>query len=129
MNFYKEFIIRSIKIINIGSATIMYFILAIIILYILDNIYGKFDIKYYEKMDNFNLSIEFLSYIWLIVVIIYIIRNIFPLLPFPFDGFFGYDHNKVKEVTSATAFSIFIYTFNERLQNYYAIIKKKFFGV
>jgi len=128
MNFYKEFIIRSIKIINIGWATVMYFILALIILHILNNIYGKPDAKYYEKMDTFNITIEFLAYIWLIGVIIYIIRNIFPLFPFLFDGIFGYDHNKVKEVTGATAFSIFIITFNDRLQNYYLILKDRLFG-
>ena len=84
--------------------------------------------KYYEKMSNLNFTIDFLSYIWLIGVIIYIARNIFPLIPFPFDGIYGFDHNKVKEVTSASVFSIFIITFNQRMQGYYTIMKKKLFN-
>jgi hypothetical protein len=128
MNIYKEFIIRSIKIINIGWATSAYFIMAILTLYILHKIYGDFDTEYYEKMPMLNLSIDFVSFVWVLGVLMYLARNIFPLIPFPFDGFLGYDHNKVKEVTSATAFSIFIVTFNSRLQGYYSIIKKKLFN-
>lgn len=128
MSLYKEIVVRSIKILNIGWSTLAYFIMAVLTLYILNKVYGEFDVKYYEKMSNLNFTIDFLSYIWLIGVIIYIARNIFPLIPFPFDGIYGFDHNKVKEVTSASVFSIFIITFNQRMQGYYTIMKKKLFN-
>lgn len=48
-------------------------------------------------------------------------------MPFPFDGFMGYDHNMVKEVTSAATFGTFVVLFNERLQGYYTVIKQKLF--
>ena len=128
MSLYKEIVVRSIKILNIGWSTLAYFIMAVLTLYILNKVYGEFDVKYYEKMSNLNFTIDFLSYIWLIGVIIYIARNIFPLIPFPFDGIYGFDHNKVKEVTSASVFSIFIITFNQRMQGYYTIMKKNLFN-
>lgn len=127
MKLFQDISLRSIKILNIGWATVAYFIMAIITIFILEKIYGRYDPKNYEKMSDFNLNVEMLSYVWLIGVLIYLARNLFPLIPFPFDGFFGYDHNKVKEVTGASAFAIFVVLFNERLQGYYSIIKKKLF--
>ena len=128
MSLYKEVVIRSIKILNIGWSTLAYFIMAVLTLYLLNKIYGEFDIKHYEKMSDFNFAVDFICYIWLIGVLIYVARNLFPLIPFPFDGVFGFDHNKVKEVTNASVFSIFIITFNKRMQGYYSIMKKKLFN-
>jgi hypothetical protein len=44
-----------------------------------------------------------------------VVRNVIPLIPFPLDGIFGFDHMMVKELTNAIAFTItFIY-----FQKYY----------
>jgi len=126
--FKKELIVRNIKILNIGWATVAYFFISIFILFILDKLFDEFDEEEYKKKQDYEIIIEFILYVWLIGVLIYIIRNLFSLVPFPFDGYMGYDHNKVKEVTSATMFSIFIVTFNKRMQGYYNTIKERFFG-
>jgi hypothetical protein len=128
MKFLEDITLRSIKILNIGWATVAYFAMAIITIFILDKVYGKFDTNRYEKMSLFDLNKSVILYVWLIGVITYFIRNLFPLVPFPFDGFMGYDHNKVKEVTSAATFGVFVVLFNERLQGYYSIIKKRMFN-
>lgn len=128
MKLLKEITLRSIKLLNIGWATVAYFAMAILTIFILDKIYGKFDPNKYEKMSILDLNNSVILYVWLIGVITYLARNLFPLLPFPFDGFMGYDHNKVKEVTTASIFGVFVVLFNERLQGYYSIIKKRIFN-
>lgn len=127
MKFYKDMCLRFIKILNIGWATIAYFIIAIITIDVIDKIYGNFDEDKYRKMSTFELNKSTLLYLWVIGVLIYIVRNIFPLIPFPLDGIMGYDHNKVQEVTSANLYAIFIMLFNKRLQGYYSIIKERLF--
>jgi hypothetical protein len=125
INYKREFIIRSIKIFNIGWAAVAYFVIAIACLFTLEKIYGKFDEKKYEKMTTIELIIEVILYLWLIGILTYIVRNFFVEIPFPFDGFMGYQHNRVKEVVNATVFSIFIVSLNPRIQGYYTLLKNR----
>jgi len=112
MNYSKEIIVRSIKIIDIGYITSLYLILGIITAYLFDKYFGVFDKKKEEEKPLFQSIIELIFQLWLIGVVIYIARNIVPLIPFPLNGIYGFDHSKVKELTSAVAFSIsFMYFF------------------
>lgn len=56
MKFYKDMCLRFIKILNIGWATIAYFIIAIITIDVIDKIYGNFDEDKYRKMSTFELN-------------------------------------------------------------------------
>jgi hypothetical protein len=115
MNYKKEIIIRSIKIVDIGYITIIYFILGLILAKLCDKYLGNFDINKEKKKPILRSIFELCLYLWFIGVIIYVVRNIVPLIPFPLDGVYGFEHLRVKEVTSATVFTIsFIY-----FQKYY----------
>lgn len=124
-NLGREFFIRSTKILNIGWATVAYFLIALFVLFIFEKIYGKFDEKKYEKMKTSEIIYELIIYLWIIGVVTYIVRNTFLLVPFPLDGIMGYDHKKVKEVSNATVFSIFIVALNPRIQGYYSILRNR----
>jgi len=128
IDYKREFIIRSIKIFNIGWAAVAYFILAVLVLYILERFYGKFDEKKYEKTTTFELIKETILYLWILGVTTYIARNLFAEVPFPFDGYMGYDHKRVKEVVNATVFSVFIISLNPRIQGYYKILRDRFYS-
>jgi len=115
MNYKKEIVIRSIKILDIGFITAIYLLLGIILAKICDTYLGEFDEEKENKKQLWFSILELTLYLWLIGIIIYITRNIVPLIPFPLDGIYGFDHSKVKELTSAITFSItFVY-----FQNYY----------
>jgi hypothetical protein len=117
MNYKKELIIRSIKILDIGYVTAIYFILGLILAKICDKKLGKFDKKKASKKSIFQHMIELILYLWFIGVVIYIIRNLVPLIPFPLEGIYGFKHLKVKELTSATIFSISFMYFQVYYQN------------
>ena len=116
-NFKKELIIRTIKIIDIGFITIIYFIIGIFLAKKCDNFLGKFDEVKEEKKSIYKSLIELLLYLWFIGIVIYIVRNIVPLIPFPLDGIYGFQHLKVKKVTSTSIFCIAFLYFQKHYQN------------
>ena len=117
MNLKKEFIIRSIKILDIGYITAIYIILGIVLATICDRNLGKFDEKTENNKPLYQSIIELILYLWFIGVVIYIIRNLVPLIPFPLEGVYGFKHLKVKELTTATVFSISFMYFQVYYQN------------
>lgn len=106
----KEIIIRSIKIIDIGYIIAIYLILGVLGAKLCDKYLGVFDEDKEEKRPLYKSIIELILYFWFLGVVIYIVRNVIPLIPFPLDGIYGFDHLKVKEVTSGATFTFaFLY--------------------
>jgi hypothetical protein len=116
MDYKKEIIVRGIKIIDIGFITAIYMSLGIILAKMCDIHFGKFDENVEKKKPLWKSIVEIMLYLWFVGVVIYIVRNIVPLIPFPLNGIYGFDHLKVKEVTSAGVFSIAFVYFQEYYQ-------------
>ena len=55
MNYKKELIVRSIKILDIGYITVIYVMLGIILARLCDKKLGKFDEKKQKKSPIFNM--------------------------------------------------------------------------
>lgn len=117
MNYLKEIIIRMIKLLDIGYITTIYVILAIILAKLCDKYFGKFDEVSEEKKPLIQSIIELILHLWLIGITIYIVRNFVPLIPFPLNGIYGFNHLKVKELSTATIFSIVFIYFYQYYQN------------
>jgi len=128
MNLKKELIIRSIKIFDIGYITALYFILGIILAKSFDRYFGKFNEEEENKKPIWIVILEVILFAWVIGVVIYIVRNIIPMIPFPLNGIQGYDHLKVKELTSGFTFSItFIYYqdyYQKKIRSLYSRLSK-----
>ena len=127
MNYKKELIVRSIKILDIGYITVIYVMLGIILARLCDKKLGKFDEKKAKEKSIFQHVIELILLLWFIGVVIYIVRNLVPLIPFPLDGYYGFKHLKVKELTSATFFTISFMYFQVYYQNKIKYIFSKFY--
>ena len=126
MNYKKELIVRSIKILDIGYITVIYVMLGIFLARLCDKHLGKFDEKKANEKSIFQHMIELILLLWFIGVVIYIVRNLVPLIPFPLDGYYGFKHLKVKELTSATFFTISFMYFQVYYQNKIKYIFSKF---
>ena len=128
----NDLLLRSIKILDIGYITVIYFIIGIIISRIFDKYFNTHNTKVDDKKTIYKVGIELINMIWIMGIIIYIIRNLVELIPSPFDGIYGFNHSLVKELGSASVFTMIVLTytyhfkskldyFNERLNKEFKI--------
>ena len=98
VNYKKEIIIRSIKMLDIGCLTIIYFIIGYFTSFYIHKMYNDF----YSNAHNNKIIIflELCSQLFIFGILAYIIRNLVQLIPFPLNGIYGYEHNKLREFTS-----------------------------
>lgn len=117
--FQQDMLIRSIKIMDIGYIGITYFTLGLVLSRSVDSFLGVFDKEKEDKKSFLRHILEVFFIIWSFSIITYFIRNIAELLPSPFDGIYGFEHKRVKELGSASVF-VFVFLY---FQSYY---KEKF---
>ncbi len=126
----NDFILRSIKILDIGYITVIYFVLGLITSRILDKYYGKFDKVNENKKNVINVGTEIVIIMWILAILIYFARNFVEVIPSPFDGIFGFQHNLVKELGSASVFAMilfsYFYYFKSKLDYFNKRINKAF---
>ncbi len=117
---------RMIKILDIIYISILSY-LTIYILAILSNklFGGKFDkIKEEEEIKKnknhyYTLFGKGLLVVIFSSVILYIYRNLFELIPSPFDGLYGFEHKRVKEIEAIPVVLFFIFfTYQYHLLDY-----------
>jgi sterol desaturase/sphingolipid hydroxylase (fatty acid hydroxylase superfamily) len=111
----KEVVIRSIKIVDIAYVYTIYFILGLVGAKLFDKLntvlFGKVE-EESKKEDLLKVSTEEKLKLFgkiclnfaLVGIYIYICRNLIELVPFPFQGVYGYDHMRLKEMTGVNNF-------------------------
>lgn len=126
----REIIIRTLKIIDIFYATFIYIFGAFIFSFFLDKyVFGEFNEEKESKKNLFILVLEVCGIIGFSGIISYIYRNFAHAFLFPFEGFYGFSHFKVEEVTSGGIFTAYILFFNDYLEKKLDLIKKKFINL
>lgn len=119
----KSLLVRSIKLVDIGFITVIYFALGILMAESIDALYGKFDEEVEKRKSMLQITIELMFLMWVFGVIVYIVRNLVELIPFPLDNISGFDHLQLKELKSAVVFVFillqFTQHFRQKLQYYY----------
>ena len=124
----SELLMRSIKLIDIGYVTIIYFLLAIMSEPLVNMILGTYDPIAEQAKSNIQIVFEVILRVWILSILGYIVRNIVPLIPFPLDGFHGFQHSRVKEVISGAVFASYIVTFDTTLQSKVSLLRSRLFG-
>ena len=117
---FEDLSIRGIKILDIGFIASMYFIIGVIASKLFDKLFGSFDPKKEQKKQIIQITLELIGMIWLIGASTYIVRNLTELIPSPFDGIFGFKHSKVKELATASVYTLIVmgyaYHFRAKLE-------------
>jgi len=127
MTWQRDLLLRSIKIVDIGYITTIYFLLAFFLSNYIDSKLGKFNEQEADKKTITRLIIECIIHIYLIGILIYVVRNLMEFLPFPLDGYQGFIHLKVKELTNATVFVFIFLIFQYHLRQKLNYIRKRVF--
>jgi hypothetical protein len=96
----QDFLIRTNKMIDIGFIT---------------KFQTEFSNKEEDKKSVIRISLSLILLIWINGVLIYFARNFVELIPYPFDNLFGFHHNKVKELSGATAFTFVLLYYQPNL--------------
>jgi len=123
--FVEDMTRRSIKIVDIGWATSVYFMLAFCtVWFMFGHDYDPASATEANK-PTWLLGMEIVGHIWLIGTLSYFARNLFGLVPWPFDGIYGFDHLLVKEVNTSFTYSVLVVMFDTRFQKQVAEFKRR----
>lgn len=107
---------RLTKIADIGYITILYAIAALILAKVFDKVSKVVDIEDDTKKSSPRLFFEIILYLWAAGIVIYGVRNLMELIPSPFDGVYGLEHLRVKELGNAGVFIFIFFYFEESLK-------------
>ena len=90
------------KLLGISYVTVLYFFLGLGVAKAFDAIYGEFDKSKYEEsgknMPIALLAADILLHVVFLAVVFYGLRNVVERIPFPLEGFGGYQHKRLKEL-------------------------------
>ena len=124
----NDLLMRGIKLLDIGYINVLYVFIALMFAKLTDTIMGQFDSAMESKKSKFRLTIELILALWMYGIIIYNARNVVGIMPFPLDGYEGFEHRRVKELGSATAFTFTYVLFSDYIKTkisfYYNTILK-----
>lgn len=116
MNHSLNLPFRLIKIMDIGYITTIYVILAVFLSTIIDEMLGVFNVEDAKKEGHFIFTLKTIGLVWMTGIIVYIVRNIVELIPSPFHGLAGFDHLRMKELTTASAFAFIFLLYQKNLR-------------
>ena len=121
----KEVILRLIKIADIGYVTVLFFAVAIAFANLLDNLFVMWFGKENEKKSTARILFELLCQIVFTGIFSYLGRNIIHFVSSPFNGLYGFDHFKVKEVNSGALLTMLMVIFQNSLQEKIIYLRTK----
>jgi len=126
----ENLILRGIKLLDFSF---------IIPIYVLGGIFGatfldNYIYPYVKISKNIPISKQTTTQLFVNVIILliinaiasYILRNILQEIPFPLEGVYGFQHKKVKEVTSGQTINFIIMIFSREIRLYIFELQKRF---
>jgi hypothetical protein len=120
-----EIIVRSIKIFAIAYYLTLSFIFCFLIAKYIDKFFVYLYGTDFEKKTTTILYIEALTQIIFLGITGYILRNIIQSIPFPFEGIYGFHYMKVKEVTTPSTITLFLFIFQYKYHEKLSYIRDK----
>ena len=127
--FQEDLIIRGIKIIDIAYITCLYVIPTLYVAKILDFYVYPYLTPYKnipeKDKTHIQLIAELLIYLSINGILAYILRNILQAIPFPFEGVYGFQHLRVKEVSSGQLIALVLIWFSNTIRDKMLLLHNK----
>jgi len=122
----REIIIRVIKIVDIALIFSFYAIIGFLLSIFLNKLFTKYDEEKYTSYSTSRIMAEVCLIFASIGVVVYIAKNLCQLIPFPLDGYYGYKHDRVKELDRAIPLTYTILFFQSGLRDKLFNITKRY---
>ena len=113
----KELIVRGIKLLDISLLGMYYFFGGILVSVLIDKLLPKYDDQIYKQKSLLQIILEISLNVSLIMISAYFLRKIVQHIPFPLNGYYGYDHNRVSELKGGVLISFAIISYQLNLKN------------
>jgi hypothetical protein len=110
----KDILLRAVKIGDIAFIAALHFVSAFLVSEFIDTKLGKFKKSDADKKSTIRLFAEVILHVGLLGITVYVLRNIIEMVPYPLDGFHGFSHKRLKELSGGVAltFSLFYFQYN-----------------
>jgi hypothetical protein len=125
-NKKQDYILRTIKIVDIAYIFSFYALSGFFCSLFINKIFPIYKKEKYAKYSKGKLIAEICLQFATIGVMVYLVKNVFQLIPFPFDGIYGYKHSKVKEIESALPLIYTLLYFQDHLKDKLFSLAAKF---
>jgi len=120
--------ILALKMFDIFLLTIYYFLIAFYMSAGLDYVMGKYDSKDDQDKSTWRLLVECILFTFFILVGFYIARNLVERIPFPFEGLWGFKHERVKERGGDVVFIFLIFFYQDFFTKKLQFLYKRIIG-
>ena len=104
----KPFLFQLVKMADIGLITVLYSSIGLLLAKVFDRFDVPVDKEAESKKTTLRIFFEYALIIFSIGIMTYIVRKFVQQIPSPFDGNFGLEHNRIKELGNV---AIFVFTF------------------
>ena len=104
----NPFLFQLVKMADIGLITVVYASIGIFLAKLFDRFDVPIDKEAESRKTTLQIFLEYALIIFLIGIMTYIVRKFVQNIPSPFDGNYGLEHNRIKELGNV---AIFVFTF------------------
>jgi magnesium-transporting ATPase (P-type) len=105
-----------VKMADIGFITILYASIGLFLAKVLEVFDRPLQKESEEKKNTFQILFEFLLMIFFIGILTYLVRTFVNWIPSPFEGKYGLDHARIKEIGNVSIFIFIFLNFQNHLQ-------------
>lgn len=125
VNIKDRAYVSAVKMADIGFIAALYFFLGFFVAGLMDRVLGPYDVSAANRKSIFRLMCEAVLHVWVVGIAVYVARNIMRHIPSPFDGMHGFEHGRVRELTSASFFSYVLLFYSYNLQGRLTYLYKR----
>ena len=119
----------TVKLIDIGYVTVIYFVLGLFAAKAFDKVYDEFDPEAYKDAPFWGLIGSIILHIFALGIVAYALRNIVEYIPYPLDGVVGFRHNRLKELEGGVVLGVILILFQNNLIEKVKFFAKKYLGI
>lgn len=124
-NFKQELGFRTTKILDIFYIALISLSISYFVTIKVDQLLPEFDPKEADKKNKWIIFAEIILHLGLMAVLFYIINNLVEMIPSPFEGVYGLEHMRVKEIRFSLSMTLMMF-YQKNLRNKMSYFRERY---